>query len=111
MDPLTHATEPEFILGDMYIESEEMSALLADTIWQSTLPPLRVRAMPTTRIKRQAFTVEHFSSSRLPLHCSLQVVIINGKLDGKDGFDWQGDLRMHCPDTAPYSMSTSYKRN
>jgi hypothetical protein len=30
-DPLTHATEPKFILGDMYMESEEMSALLVDT--------------------------------------------------------------------------------
>jgi len=47
-------------------------------------------------------------SSTRGLTSGCRVVIIDGKLDEEDGFSWQGDLRIHCPDTAPYSVATLY---
>ena len=39
-----------------------------------------------------------------------RVVIVDGTLDCKDGFVWGGDLRIECPDTAPYSVASLYER-
>ena len=38
-------------------------------------------------------------------------VIVDGRLDAEgDGFDWLGDLRITCPDTAPHSTAALYRR-
>lgn len=37
-----------------------------------------------------------------------RVIIIDGVLEESDGFCWQGDLRVNCPDTAPYSVASLY---
>ena len=39
-----------------------------------------------------------------------RIVVIDGKLDCKDGYIWKGDLKIRCPDTAPYSIATLYER-
>eukprot|EP00816_Leptocylindrus_hargravesii_P008530 CAMPEP_0196818366 /NCGR_PEP_ID=MMETSP1362-20130617/65251_1 /TAXON_ID=163516 /ORGANISM="Leptocylindrus danicus, Strain CCMP1856" /LENGTH=46 /DNA_ID= /DNA_START= /DNA_END= /DNA_ORIENTATION= len=39
-----------------------------------------------------------------------RVVIIDGKLNCQDGYRWEGDLKIHCPDTAPYSIASLYER-
>ena len=39
-----------------------------------------------------------------------RVVIVDGRLDEKDGYRWEGDLRVYCPDTAPYSIASLYVR-
>uniref|UniRef100_A0A7S0AX05 Uncharacterized protein n=1 Tax=Minutocellus polymorphus TaxID=265543 RepID=A0A7S0AX05_9STRA len=39
-----------------------------------------------------------------------RVVIIDGKLLESDGFSWQGDLKIFCPDTAPYSIARLYTK-
>jgi len=37
-------------------------------------------------------------------------VIVDGRLNEADGFVWGGDLKVHCPDTAPYSIASLYSR-
>jgi hypothetical protein len=44
------------------------------------------------------------------LSSGCRVVIIDGKLDEQDEFHWMGDLRIQCPDTAPYSVATLYHK-
>ena len=40
-----------------------------------------------------------------------RAVIVDGRLDAEgDGFDWLGDLRITCPDTAPHSTAALYRR-
>ena len=44
------------------------------------------------------------------LSSGCRVVIIDGKLSEEDGFTWQGDLKIICPDTAPHSIATLYHK-
>jgi hypothetical protein len=113
-DALTDATEPEFILGDVHLSNnDEMSALLADTTlavcfattWSAG------NANSDAKTSLQGRTLSKLSPALALLPTGARVVIIDGKLNRKDGFDWQGDLRVYCPDTAPYSTATLYKRN
>ncbi|KAL3945178.1 MAG: hypothetical protein SGBAC_000715 [Bacillariaceae sp.] len=39
-----------------------------------------------------------------------RVVIVDGRLDSKDGHEWQGDLKIYCPDTAPWSIASLYHK-
>lgn len=40
-----------------------------------------------------------------------RAVIVDGRLDAEGGgFDWLGDLRITCPDTAPHSTAALYRR-
>ena len=39
-----------------------------------------------------------------------RVVIVDGRLDEQDGLNWVGDLKINCPDTAPYSIASLYEK-
>jgi len=45
------------------------------------------------------------------LHHGARLVIMDGVLDyKKDGFDYCGELKLTCPDTAPYSIARMYTK-
>ena len=50
------------------------------------------------------------SSALKVLKKGARVVIIDGKLNFQDGYRWEGDLKIQCPDTAPYSIASLYER-
>jgi len=39
-----------------------------------------------------------------------RIVLVDGRLDPNDGFEWEGDMKIICPDTAPFSVATLYER-
>lgn len=39
-----------------------------------------------------------------------RIVIVDGNLDEKDNLQWHGDLKIHCTDTAPYSIASLYEK-
>jgi hypothetical protein len=41
-----------------------------------------------------------------------RIVVVDGRLDDthENQYEWKGDLRIQCPDTAPYSVASLYKR-
>ena len=50
------------------------------------------------------------SSALMVFPRGARVVIVDGKLRESDGYRWEGDLRVDCPDTAPYSIASLYSR-
>lgn len=39
-----------------------------------------------------------------------RIVVVDGKLDESDNLSWLGDLKIRCPDTAPYSIAALYEK-
>jgi len=107
----------EFRLGDIYQTHED--ALLQEIIQDTTL----VICFATTwsagnansnngsKISLQKRNLPKLSSALSYLPKGARAVIVDGKLDcDKDGFRWGGDLRIECPDTAPYSVASLYEK-
>ena len=103
----------EFYLGDIYhLNSAKYSAndqrlqkiqdildtttiaLCFATTWSSGMPKRRLKNLS------EALGASMTAKSR--------VVIIDGTLDSEDGFEYKGELRIFCPDTAPYSTAHLY---
>lgn len=101
----------EFLLGDIHDSSDRV---MSQVLSQATV----VVCFATTwcASNTESGDKKSLQGRRLPklskalsaLKRGARVVIIDGKLDSRDGFAWQGDLRIVCPDTAPYSTATLY---
>ena len=127
-----HQAEVEFLLGDVHTaESDKrMSSLLADTTlavcfattWSAgnakkdygeeskQTESTATRRSPTSGTSLRGRKLPKLSRALSKLGQGARVVIIDGKLNESDGFDWQGDLRITCPDTAPYSVASLYHK-
>ena len=101
----------EFLLGDVHDSRDQM---MSQVLSQATV----VVCFATTwcagntesgdKTSLQGRRLPKLSKALSTLKRGARVVIIDGKLDSRDGFVWQGDLRIVCPDTAPYSTATLY---
>jgi len=127
-----HQSEVEFLLGDIHSagSDERMSSLLADTTlavcfattWSAgnakkdhaeeskQTKGTATQRSPTSGTSLQGRKLPKLSRALSKLGQGARVVIIDGRLNESDGFDWQGDLRITCPDTAPYSVASLYHK-
>lgn len=112
----------QFFLGDVHQPSDELCSVLRETtlavcfattwsagnVFKSSDDTTNERGSSTTSLQgRKLPKLSKTLSTNLS--SGSRVVIIDGKLDAdNDAFEWQGDLRVNCPDTAPYSMATLY---
>lgn len=103
----------EFSAGDVYEPTYGLCAALKD----STLVVCFATTWSSLN-NQENHSKTSLGGRRLPklsmalkvLPQEARVVIVDGKLDEKDGFRWEGDLRVTCPDTAPYSTASLYSR-
>ena len=117
----------QFILGDIYkihtdpkiqsIVSETTLAVCFATTWSAgnanidsntnidSLQNLQKRTSLQQRL------LPELSSALSFLPKGARAVIIDGKLNpAQDGFTWHGELKIECPDTAPYSIASLYEK-
>jgi len=113
-------SEVQFLLGDIHQPSGELRRVLKETTlavcFATTWSAGNARnddddaATTTASNSLQGRKLPKLSaalSSTLSPNC--RVVVVDGKLlTNDDGFVWKGDLKVHCPDTAPYSIASLY---
>ena len=100
----------ELLLGDIHQPDDQLQNILKETTiavcfattWSAE------NSVGTSLQGRKLPKLSEALSRGLTSGC--RVVIIDGKLDEEDDFRWMGDLRIQCPDTAPYSVATLYHK-
>ena len=127
----------EFILGDIHdtkshpklesILQQTTLAICFATTWSRNVPQRRLTQLSKVLSGNKGSNCKESSNdddgndnpaantnnddSRLGgLPKGARIVIIDGRLNEHDGFDYQGQLKLICPDTAPYSIAHLYKR-
>jgi hypothetical protein len=100
----------ELLLGDIHQPDSQLQNILEETTiavcfattWSAE------NSIGTSLQGRKLSKLSKALSNGLTSGC--RVVIIDGKLDEEDEFLLKGDLRIQCPDTAPYSIATLYHK-
>jgi hypothetical protein len=93
-----HAPDDQ-LLGH-HVFSETTLAVCFATAWASGVPG---RMLPELSSSLGAG-----GASELPINA--RMIVIDGRLCDKDGFRYEGELKLDCPDTAPYSLAHLYTR-
>ena len=93
-----HAPDDQ-LLGK-HVFSEATLAVCFATAWASGVPG---RMLPELSRSLGAGGI-----SELPVNA--RMIVIDGRLCDKDGFRYEGELKLDCPDTAPYSLAHLYTR-
>lgn len=112
-------SEIHFLLGDIHTPDKQLQGILQET----TLAVCFATTWSAGNANNDSSDDKRRSTSlqgrRLPklssalstsLSSGCRVVVIDGKLSEEDGFIWQGDLKIICPDTAPHSIATLYHK-
>lgn len=114
--------QTEFHLGDIHKPTSKLKDILKETTFaicfattwsagncfnDTTLSTTKGRLNTSLQGRRLPILSKALSGTLSP---GCKVVIIDGKLDSNDGFAWMGDLRIQCPDTAPFSVATLYHK-
>lgn len=99
----------ESYLGDVFRPTEEMKGIFQDTTLSVCFATTWSKGIPGRRLDALSAALGSNGVSSLPKKSRL--VIIDGVLDEKDGFVCEGELKLACPDTAPYSIARLYVRS
>lgn len=104
-------SEVQFFLGDVHdVKSQSISTILSET----TLAVCFATTWSAGNAQDGSTSLNNRRLPKLSMALSQQlgkgarIIVIDGRLNENDGFDWQGDLRVDCPDTAPYSTASLY---
>ncbi|CAB9517349.1 expressed unknown protein [Seminavis robusta] len=98
----------ELFLGDIFHPTPDLQQILHETTLALCFATTWSRGEPKRRLPQLSQALGHGGISALPPKARL--VIIDGLLDEQDGFTFEGQLRLYCPDTAPYSIARLYIR-
>jgi hypothetical protein len=93
-----HAPDAQLLRQDVF--SKTTLAVCFATAWASGVPG---RMLPELSRSLGAG-----GASELPVDA--RMIVIDGRLCDKDGFRYEGELKLDCPDTAPYSLAHLYTR-
>lgn len=117
--------DTSFYLGNIYDDSEITSsdnnitsscipreemfskttiAICFATTWSKNIPGKKLHRLS----KALVGGANNDGSSNLPK--GAKIVIIDGCLSPNDGYIYEGELKLYCPDTAPYSIARLYTR-
>lgn len=107
--------EVSFDLGNIYEPSadeedgQQGGLLFSETTIAVCFATTWSKNIPGKRLDRLSKSLGRNGCSELPV--GAKVVIIDGVLDHQnDGYIYEGELKLHCPDTAPYSIARLYTR-
>ena len=109
-----HGSPIEFVLGDVHDAhtDESLKALLQDTTlavcFATTWSAGNAKQQQDQKTSLQGRKLHALSKALSLLPTGARTVIVDGRLNKEDGHDWQGDLRIECPDTAPFSIASLY---
>ncbi len=106
VDEIINGEQVQFYCGDIYRcdDDETLTKYLRDT----TLAVCFATTWSRGNRGRMLPELSKALGSHLPQDA--KVVIVDGRLDERDGFNWVGDLKINCPDTAPYSIASLYEK-
>lgn len=110
---LQNQSQVQFYCGDVHQshESKTVSSILSETTlavcFATTWSAGGAQEGSTSLNGRK---LPKLSKALSQLGKGARIVIIDGRLDENDGFSWQGDLKVNCPDTAPFSIASLYHR-
>lgn len=104
----------EFLLGDVHEGSTDasISIILQNTTlsvcFATTWSAGNIKEAKRTSLQRRLLPKLSKALTHLPL--GARVIMVDARLDEKDGYSWEGDLKIQCPDTAPFSIASLYRR-
>jgi hypothetical protein len=108
----------ELLLGDVHQahQTHADGAMVASILQDSTLAVCFATTWsadnptPDDKTSLQGRSLPKLSASlnRMPL--GSRILLIDGRLDPQDGYRWEGDMKIVCPDTAPFSVASLYER-
>lgn len=99
----------EFALGDVHAAKSDQS--VASILQDTTLVVCFATTWSAGNAKGNSLKgrrLEELSKALSMLPKGARIVIVDGRIDRKDGHEWQGDLTVECPDTAPFSIASLY---
>ena len=97
------AAPMELLLGNIYEPTDELSAMLR----QTTLAVCFATTWSSNEEGRRLPKLSHALRKGV-LAPQARIVVIDGHLLPQDGHVYQGELRIQCPDTVPYSTAYLY---
>ena len=97
-----------FELGNVYEPSNRVSSMFSKTTLAVCFATTWSKGIPGRKLARLSEALG--LKGQCPLPSGARLVIIDGVLDPKDGYDFVGQFKLYCPDTAPYSMARLYIR-
>lgn len=107
----------EFCLGDVYQATTECAenGTLLSVLRDTTLAVCFATTWSSSNTGQKKSSLNgrklpQLSNALKVLPSGARTVIVDGKLNEADGYSWQGDLQVFCPDTAPYSIASLYHR-
>jgi hypothetical protein len=112
----------EFYLGDIYnSKDQQVDQILQDstlavcfaTTWSAADQSNVASLSPNTKSLNRRF-LPQLSSSLQRMPRGSRIVVIDGRLIlgevNTDVYTWEGDMKVKCPDTAPYSTASLFIR-
>lgn len=104
----------DFALGNVYEPDSDLEDALSDTTlsvcFATTWSHVNNQQDGKEKTSLGGRRLSKLSPALTRLPMGARVVIVDGRLDEKDGFRWEGDLKIYCPDTAPYSVASLFVR-
>lgn len=97
----------EFHCGNIYHQTSSRMAVLHDT----TLAVCFATTWSAESLKlKQGRRLPELSRACSVVPRGGRILIVDGRLSERDGYRWEGDMKIQCPDTAPYSIASLYER-
>lgn len=107
----------ELTLGDVHQAHDPSGGeLVASILQDSTLAVCFAttwsadNATPDDKTSLKGRSLPKLSASLNLMPLGSRILLIDGRLDLKDGYQWEGDMKIVCPDTAPFSVASLYER-
>lgn len=104
----------EFTHGNVHHtgSDKEVASILSDSTlavcFATTWSADNARSKDKTSLRGRL--LPKLSAALCDMPVGARIVLVDGRLDPKDGFEWGGDMKISCPDTAPFSIATLYER-
>lgn len=108
-DSMTLCPETKLSLGNCYKPDKELKKQFAETTLAVCFATTWSRGIDGRKLDRLSEALGCGGASALPKDARL--VVIDGVLNPKkDGYAYEGELKLQCIDTAPYSIARLYRR-
>jgi hypothetical protein len=98
----------EFYEGDVHAPDDQLAHVFSETTVAVCFATAWASGVPGRMLPRLSRSLGKGGPSELPVDA--RVVIIDGRLCDTDGFRYEGQIKIFCPDTAPYSLAHLFRR-
>jgi hypothetical protein len=98
----------ELYQGDVHAPDDQLARVFSETTVAICFATAWASGVPGRMLPELSRSLGIGGPSELPVDA--RVVIIDGRLCDKDGFRYEGQIKIFCPDTAPYSLAHLFRR-